>query len=250
MDVLAYLRRIDYQGSREPTAETLHLLHRAHLLAIPFENLDLARHREIVIEEERFYEKIVVHGRGGFCYEVNGLFAWLLRQLGFPVVLLSARVADAEGRGNDEFDHLTLQVKASGTWLADVGFGDCFIDPLALVDGFEQFQNGATYRLTRSGERWLLERRSESDWNLLYDFSLTPRQLSDFTARCGYHQNSPHSHFLGRDICSRVTPGGRITLAGMKLIESDHGRRSERVLTSDQEYQTVLREQFGVVLDT
>jgi N-hydroxyarylamine O-acetyltransferase len=249
VDISAYLRRIAYDGPTVPSAETLRRLHRAHLLAVPFENLDIARGREIVLEEEVFFQKIVVHGRGGFCYELNGLFAALLRNLGFPVVLLSARVPDADGHRRLEFDHLTLQVEADGLWLADVGFGDCFLEPLRLIEGLEQPQSGAIYRLVREDGRFVVERRDDADWNILYDFSPIPRELAEFVPMCRYHQTSPASHFTTRHICSRPSAEGRITLAGMRLIENHQGRRAERMLQSESEYYAILRQRFGVVLD-
>src|SRR5438874_538763 len=100
MDIEAYLNRIGYSGPRTPTLDTLRGLHRSHLLRVPFENLDIHSGRPIELDEERLFEKIVHHGRGGFCYELNGLFANLLREMGFPVSLLSAGVArDAGGFG-------------------------------------------------------------------------------------------------------------------------------------------------------
>jgi N-hydroxyarylamine O-acetyltransferase len=248
VDTSAYLRRIAYHGPLQPTAKTLQGLQRAHLQAVPFENLDIALGREILLDEERFFEKIVGRRRGGFCYELNGLFAVLLRELGFAVTLLSARVADEEGHRKHEFDHLALRVEAGEPWLADVGFGDCFVDPLRLVEGLEETQNGATYRLSREGERWRLERRDYADWNALYDFLLVPRALSEFACMCHYHQTSPQSHFTRRRVCSRLTPGGRITLADMRLIENENGRRTERLLASEDEYREVLQQHFGVVL--
>src|SRR4051812_2868960 len=112
MDVQAYLRRINYRGELAPTAATLRELHRAHLLAVPFENLDIHLGRPILLDEQALFDKIVAHRRGGFCYELNGLFALLLRDLGFEVTLLAAGVARADGGFGPEFDHLTLLVQS------------------------------------------------------------------------------------------------------------------------------------------
>src|SRR4051812_21960412 len=113
MNIDAYLARIGYSGSIEPTAETLRALQQAHLLAVPFENLDVYLKRPIILDEERLFAKIVGERRGGFCYELNGLFAALLRSLGFKVELLSARVHNDSGGFNAEFDHLTLRVRGT-----------------------------------------------------------------------------------------------------------------------------------------
>jgi N-hydroxyarylamine O-acetyltransferase len=109
MDVPAYLQRIDYQGSLKPDVDLLRSLHRAHLFTVPFENLDIHLGREIVCDESRILHKIVNEKRGGFCYELNGAFAALLRALGFRVTLLSCRVARQDGSYGPEFDHLTLR---------------------------------------------------------------------------------------------------------------------------------------------
>ena len=140
MDIQAYLRRINYSGEQAPSAATLYELHRAHLLAVPFENLDIHLGRPIVLDQDALFDKIVTRRRGGFCYELNGLFALLLRELGFEVTLLAAGVARADGGFGPEFDHLTLLVRAtslnpqSEVWLADVGFGDSFREPLRFVE--------------------------------------------------------------------------------------------------------------------
>jgi N-hydroxyarylamine O-acetyltransferase len=132
MDISKYLERINYHGSPESTVETLQALHEAHLLSVPFENLDIALGREIVLDEAALWRKIVEHRRGGFCYELNGLFVLLLRALGFQVDMLSAEVAGSTGEFGPEFDHMTLLVHLEKDWIADVGFGDSFRRPLLL----------------------------------------------------------------------------------------------------------------------
>src|SRR5262249_20284948 len=133
MNFQRYLDRISYQGSLAPTAETLRQLHLAQLLTVPFENLSIHAKEPIVLEEIPLFEKIVVRRRGGFCYELNGLFATLLRNLGFEVAMLSAGVARAEGGFSPPFDHMAMMVTLEQRWLVDVGFGDLFREPL-LID--------------------------------------------------------------------------------------------------------------------
>ena len=126
-DLGAYLDRIGYTGTPDATIETLRALHVAHLLSVPFENLDIHLGRTIVLDESHLFEKIVRQRRGGFCYELNGLFAGMLRALGFRVTMLSAGVARKSGGFGPEFDHMTLTVDVGEEqWLADVGFGDGF----------------------------------------------------------------------------------------------------------------------------
>jgi arylamine N-acetyltransferase len=147
LNVPAYLRRINYAGTAAPTPETLREVHRAHLFAVPFENLDIHIGRKIVCDEDTFLHKIVNERRGGFCYELNGAFAALLRALGFQVTLLSARVARSDGSDSPEFDHLTLRVDLDEPWLVDVGFGDSFLEPLRLEASVGQPQIGRIYRV-------------------------------------------------------------------------------------------------------
>ncbi|MCI0696215.1 arylamine N-acetyltransferase [candidate division KSB1 bacterium] len=249
MNVEAYLQRIDYHRDRTPNAETLRNLHHAHMLAVPFENLDIHQGRPILLAENLFYEKIVLRRRGGFCYEANGLFAALLHELGFNVTLLSARVMD-DGSPGPEFDHLTLLMQLEERWLADVGFGDSFREPLRLDDPSAQLQNHGAYRLTRDDEQWtLLARSSDNEWKPQYVFTLRPHQLADFAGRCHYHQTSPESHFTRKRVCSLATPAGRVTLSDMRLIITKSGERQERMLASKEEYANALREYFGVKLD-
>src|SRR5919199_4974405 len=110
MDIQAYLERINYHGPLDPSAETLRELHVAHLLAVPFENLNIGMGWPIVLDESALFDKIVVQRRGGFCYELNGLFAALLRALGFHVTMLSAAVARRDGSFGPDFDHMALLV--------------------------------------------------------------------------------------------------------------------------------------------
>ncbi len=260
MDVQAYLRRIHYDrpltpgagrpGKNRPSVNLLRALHRAHLFTVPFENLDIHLGRKIVCDEDRILHKIVTEHRGGFCYELNGAFAALLRRLGFRVTLLSGRVAREDGSYGPEFDHLVLRVDLDEPWLADVGFGEGFLEPLRLDPGMEQAQaqSGRIYRLTRIDDGFVLEVMAEGKWKKEYAFTLQPREFPDFAGMCHYHQTSPESHFTRQRICSLATPEGRITLSDEKLIETRAGTRQERLLSGDQEWRAKLRERFGVVL--
>ena len=247
MDLAAYLRRIGYAGSITPTPETLRLVHRAHLEAVPFENLDIFLGRKITIDEDAFVRKVVEERRGGFCYELNGAFAALLRAMGFPVTLLSGRVPKVDGSDGPEFDHLTLRVDLDHPWLADVGFGDGFLDPLLLKAGIQQKQDHATFRITDTGDVLNLERQQpDRAWKTEYLFTLTPRRLQNFAAMCHFHQTSPESHFTQKRICTLATPSGRITLAEMKLVITENGNRQESSVASEEERRRILQERFGI----
>lgn len=231
----------------EPTAEVLRALHRAHMLRVPFENLDIGLGRKIICDEETIIFKIVEQRRGGFCYELNGAFAALLRELGFEVTLLSARVARQDGSAGPEFDHLTLKVDLDEPWLADVGFGDSFLEPLRLRVDIEQPQGRRKFRLVEERSTLHMEMADPDDWKPQYSFTLTPRRLGDFAGMCQYHQTSPESSFTQKRICSRATPEGRITLTDAKLVVTQDGKREESPLSND-EWQPALKKYFGVVL--
>lgn len=248
MNAPAYLSRIRYAGPIVPNAETLRSLHRAHMFAVPFENLDISLGRKIICDESRFLHKIVEERRGGFCYELNGAFAALLRELGFQVTPLSARVSVGDGGVGPDFDHLALRVELEQEWLADVGFGDSFVEPLPLVSGLEQEQFGRRYRMVSVDGEFCLEANADNIWKKQYVFTLQPRELSEFAGMCHYHQTSSDSHFTRKRVCSLATPDGRITASGDKLIETCNGVREERVLAGDAEWQAVLRERLGMSL--
>jgi len=247
LDIRTYLARIDFSGPTEPTAENLRSLHRAHLFSIPFENLDISLRRKIVLNEAAILNKVVADHRGGFCYELNYAFSALLRALGYQVTLLSARVARANGGEGPEFDHLTLRVDLEEPWLADVGFGESFLQPLRLQPSLEQSDPAGVFRLVRIGERFRMEKLDPGDcWKPQYSFSPQPRRLEEFSGMCHYHQTSPDSSFTQTRICSRATPDGRTTLADLKLIITSKGKRTESMLASEEEWIRVLSEQFGI----
>jgi N-hydroxyarylamine O-acetyltransferase len=249
LDVSAYLDRIGYLGPIEATAENLRALHRAHLLAVPFENLDISLGRKIVVDEEAILRKILELRRGGFCYELNSAFAGLLRAFGFQVTLLSARVARSDGGEGPEFDHLTLRVDLAEPWLADVGFGDSFVEPLRLEAETEQSDPAGTFRLVQGGGRWYLQKReSNGNWISQYSFSLLPRRLEEFAGMCHVHQTSPKSSFTQKRICSRATAEGRITLSEMKLVVTGSSGREETTIGSEEEWRKVLQREFGIRL--
>lgn len=250
MDIEAYLERIDYRGSHTPSAQTLRDMHLAHLLAVPFENLSIHAGEPIVLEDDALFEKIVARRRGGFCYELNGLFAALLRASGFNVSMLSARVANGNGGFTQDFDHMPLIVSLDERWLVDVGFGDTFREPLLIDDSNVHEQIGRAYRIVSDDEYLILmERKNGDEWKAQYRFNLQPYQYADYAAMCHYHQTSPDSHFKQRRICSRATPEGRVTLSEMRYITTTlDGERQERVLTNEEEYATMLREHFGIIM--
>jgi N-hydroxyarylamine O-acetyltransferase len=250
VNVNAYLERINYHGPLDLTAETLRGLQVAHLLTVPFENLSIHAGQPIVLNNEALFTKIVKNRRGGFCYECNGLFAALLRAIGFDVSMLSAEVARAGGGFTPPFAHMTLMVRLEERWLADVGFGESSLEPLLIDERRDQRQATQMYRITPDDSYLNLLSNDGATWKPEYRFTLQPYQYEDFEPMCHYQQTSPDSHFTQGRICSRaVENGGRITLSDMRFISTSRdGAREERTLQSDEEYRTVLREGFGITM--
>lgn len=248
MDKARYLQRIGYHGSLSPTAQTLSALQQAHLLSVPFENLDISLGRPIELDETALFEKIVQRRRGGFCYELNGLFAALLRDLGYSVTLLSAQVAHKNGGFGPPFDHLALLVTLEEPWLVDVGFGDSFRAPLRLESLREQVQAEGSYRLIQEGSLWTWYQQDGTDWQAQYCFTLQPHTLAEFIPMCRYHQTSPQSHFTQGRVCTLATEDGRVTLSELRLITTVGHERHEQVLAGEDEFHVLLQQRFGISL--
>jgi N-hydroxyarylamine O-acetyltransferase len=204
--------------------------------------------RRIRLSEDAFYEKIIKHHRGGFCYELNGSFASLLRRLGFKVRMLSARVASKTGGFSPEFDHMTLLVTMKDRWLADVGFGDSFTEPKLLDYPSPQTDSGRIYQITRKMGGRLLSRwdAEKKIWEPQYQFTLQARNLADYARRCRWHETSPNSHFRKGRMCTRLTPNGRVTLTDRKLIVTRGSKRTESSVKTRTEFNRLLQKQFGM----
>ncbi|MYU21012.1 arylamine N-acetyltransferase [Streptomyces sp. SID8352] len=258
------LRRIGARRPARPTAGALRELHLRHLVEVPFENLSVHLGEEIVLEEGRLWEKVAGARRGGFCYELNGLFGALLRSLGYEVELLAARTYGDGGRLGIPYDHMALRVRTEdgGDLLADIGFGAHSHHPLDLGERGDQHEPGGVFRVTGAGPApggrdTAGGSAGPGDLDVLrdgtpvYRLETTPRALSDFVTGAWWHSTSPRSRFVTSPVCSRLTEdGGRVTLRGRRLVvTAADGHREERDLATDEEVLTVYRERFGIVLD-
>ena len=244
-----YLQRLGVARPAAPDADALVRLHEAHLLAVPFENLSIIWGEPIVLDLPALHRKIVEEGRGGGCHELNGLFAWALRELGFEVDLLSARVRRDDGGFGPPFDHMCLRVRASGrAWLADVGFGDSFRRPMALEVGAVHGEGRVAYALAPTGGELALARRDgEGPWTPQFRVDLAPRRLEEFAPMSAYHESSPEAPFTKRRVCTRATTWGRLTLTDRALVRTPlEGERTEEPVPDESAWAAVLREHFGI----
>ncbi|HEY2867244.1 MAG TPA: arylamine N-acetyltransferase [Pyrinomonadaceae bacterium] len=249
MNVGKYLARIGLDRTGVvPDIAGLKLLQRQHLLNVPFENLDIHWRRPIMLDTNAFYRKIVEENRGGFCYELNGLFNELLRESGFETRLLSARVVDEGDVLSPDYDHAAIMVMIGEMqYIADVGFGAFSAEPLLLVPDREQ-EVGATTYLVRpyDGESFEIAKRNDAGWRGEYVFMPLGHDLSEFEERCLWHQTSPDSHFMKNKVCSQMTMTGRKTLTDTKFIVTTETDRVESDVSSAAEFDRLLSLEFGI----
>ncbi|WP_410595205.1 arylamine N-acetyltransferase family protein [Amycolatopsis sp. lyj-23] len=246
MDIDAYLARTGVARPAAPDLATLRHLQERHLAAVPFENLSSHLGEPVVLDEDALFTKIVHGRRGGFCYELNGLFAALLRALGYDASLHAAQVFHADGTLGPPLDHAAIVVSLDGEdWLVDVGFGRFSRHPLPL--------SAVDAQLDPEGEFLLLD-APFGDIDVLLDgkpqyrLERRPRPLADFIPMAWWQTTSPESHFTQSLTCSRPTSQGRVTLSGDRLIETVDGVRNELRLTSPEAIRTAYRVYFGMTL--
>ncbi len=244
IDVGRYFERIGYTGSTEPTEATLFALQRAHLLAVPFEALDCYLGVPIRLEADALFDKIVTRRRGGFCYELNGLFAQLLRALGFRVSRLNARPINADGLA-PPFAHLALLVELERRWLTDVGFGYFTLAPLDIDERSPQTDGAHSFRVHPEGGGLEAEELGMSSrWG--YWFTLEPHELAEYAEQCRIYSTDPASGFVRHATVSQAFPDGWITVTREAVIGGRGGVRLDRSIADDADWRRTLRESLGV----
>lgn len=254
MDINGYLRRINSNGLLRCDLDTLRELQAKHMFAIPFETLDIHNQIPIILQVNLLYQKVIRDHRGGYCYELNFLFHHLLKICGFDVNLVSGRLHHGNNRYGHEFEHVALIVKINGKdWLADVGYGDFSLTPLAIAPGEIQ-TDGRNYFQIIDGVRvdgrpYLAVAKwnaSKQDFKIDYIFTLTQRSMGEFNRMNDFHQTSKESHFARSLICTMPTPEGRITLINNKLIRKENGKRQVKIIQSENQRDQVLEKYFHI----
>jgi N-hydroxyarylamine O-acetyltransferase len=245
MNLGLFFERIGYTGSLEPTLNTLRSIHRAYLLSVPYENYDIHLGRTVPLSVARAFDKIVGQKRGGWCFEMNGLLGWALRELGFDAWHASAAVNRA-ARGNLANDnHLIILVRLEGElWLCDAGFGNGLLEPIPLRAGEHQ-QDWMHLRLEQHGSTWVFHPDARAS-TISFEFTLAPRELESFQTRCTWLQTSKESGFVQSTVCIKHHLGGLLVLRGAVLTDTRGDTEEKTVLESAEQFAYTLRERFDL----
>jgi N-hydroxyarylamine O-acetyltransferase len=249
LDLTAYLHRIGNAGPVDNSSRTLHRLHRAHVAAISFENLDAVLGHGIKLDLTTLQDKLVRRSRGGYCHEHSLLFGAVLDQLGFPVMRLLARVCQAN-RPALPRGHAMLLVEADAqTWLADVGYGgDGPLEPIPLVAGITVRQGRWTYRLETDSRHWTLQVARAGRWVDLYSFSPMDFHHADFEMASYFVSTHPSSPFANDVIVHRTSGTVRYGLRGRVLTVDHPDNVTHRLSLGDGRLVRVLEHTFGIKL--
>ncbi|GAA1738420.1 arylamine N-acetyltransferase family protein [Luedemannella helvata] len=250
LDLDAYVTRLRDRGPLDASAPTLRRLHRAHVMAIPFENIDAALGRGIQLDQTSIQAKLLHRRRGGYCHEHNLLFGCVLERLGFCVTRLLTRVCQADGtvlpRG-----HASLLVEADGcVWLADVGFGGGGpLEPIPLVPDVTVRQAGWLYRVVEDAGCWTLEIGGRGGWRGLYAFSRLEFRQADFAMANYFTSTHLSSPFATQVLAYRTgADGARYGLNGLELTVQRPGDGIVRRSLHVEQVPQVLERVFGVQL--
>ena len=234
MNVNNYLDRFNATHLKTKSLKHLTELQFLHMTEVPFENLDVIRRKPIYLNLNLIYEKIVHRHRGGYCYELNGLFHWLLNELGYDASLVAATVLRPNGQWAKPDTHAAIIVQLEQPYLVDVGFGDSTVLPIPL-NSESQTDSSGTYFTKQSETGYFdLMRSRNGETRPLYRFTTSPKQLVDFHEGCVFNQVSPDSTFTHVDIITKATPAGRITLRDQELTIIENGKKTTKMLSSSE----------------
>jgi len=246
LELSAYLDRIGFTGTPAPDRATLETMQRLHLLAIPYENVDVQLGRPLTTDPAAAFEKLVTRRRGGWCYEMNGLFGWALSKIGFPVTRLASGVMrDTFGEATVG-NHLVLRVACEdGPRLADVGLGNGPIAPFALMPG-AFVAGGLEFFLEALGDGWWRLNNHAGALPPSFDFHLDRIDEPLLSASCLRLQTEPTSIFVQNLLCQRFVPEGHLQLLGRTLKRVTRSGTEERLISSAGELIDILARDFGI----
>jgi arylamine N-acetyltransferase len=250
--VKAYLDRIGYDGPLDGSAAVLADLQECHLHTVPYENIDIINGQPLSLEQDRLFDKIVTRRRGGYCFELNALFGWLLAELGYPVTNLFARFWRDEPNTPPKRRHQVLKVEAEGiAYLCDVGVGG-FVPrrPIKMVEGLKHQQGDEAYRLELEPEfGWMLCESKRGQWSKLYSFTEEPQFAKDYLMASFWCEHAPESIFAKNTMVAIRTVEGRNTIAGEEFRIFTGSQVHTFMPQTKQEYAEALNKYFGIVLE-
>lgn len=248
MDIEKYLTRFNASSCNDLSLQNLEYLQNLHLQHIPFENLDVIRKVPIYLNLTTIYNKVVTNNRGGYCYELNGLFHALLVELGYDAHLVSATVLRNTGEWAKADTHAGILVNLDQPYLVDVGFGAATHRLPVPLNETEKTDVAATYSIKQhDGQLFDLIRKSKSGARTLYRFNAEKKSLIDFHEGCVFNQVAKESSFTHTDVVTRATPTGRITLVDQTLTVYEHGIEEKTELTSEDKTH-ILQDLFSIDL--
>ncbi len=246
-----YLERIKYKSDLNPTLENLKLLQELHQLNVPFENLDIHYNRKIILDIPRIFHKVIENERGGFCYELNGLYYELLRFLGYEVKRVSARVHSRKNGYGKEYDHLAIIAKIEGNdYVTDVGYGEFAFHPLLINKDITQKDPRGTFVIDDYDLNYIRIKKVEGEgYNPEYIFTLQERTFQEFEEMCQHQQTSPAAHFTKKKMITRPTHKGRITLTEDNLKIRIGKMITETLVIDEAAFDELLLQYFNIQMN-
>ena len=249
----AWLKRISYKGPSTPSLETLQALVAAHSGAIAYESIDVLLGRPPKLDLASLQTKMIVGGRGGYCFEQNMLFRGGLRSLGYKVTSLQARVVRGlEIDAPRPMLHMVLRIDLpEGAFLADVGFGNLApTAALRLTPLVEQDTPHEVMRFVAMGEELTLQAKLGERWEHIYRVVALPRVDAEYEVCNWFTGTHPQSPYLNNMIAARPGPKRtRLTLFNARfIVRHASGQVERRALESEADYRGVLTNEFGLKL--
>lgn len=252
LNLTQYLERINVHTTPENTEEGLSILQSNQLKNIAFENIDCLLHRVIYTDIEKLQNKILINHRGGYCFELNGLFSHVLDALHFKSRPILARVM-YRGTGVNSRTHIAHLVNISGRdYIADVGFGGPgTYYPVPFEIDREDIQSHGTFRVTRDETHgFLMQKKTDNgDWFNVYGFNLDTVYPADLVMSNFFTSSFPESHFRHNLIMARHLDNGRITLFNRMLTRVEDSVSSQHEIATHHELLKTMTEQFGIKLE-
>jgi arylamine N-acetyltransferase len=245
MRLQPYLDRIGFEGVPRVDLDTLTRLHRGHLNAIPYENLDVVLGRPLDFDIARIFDKLVARGRGGWCYEMNGLLAWALETIGFSITRMAGAVHRMYLGDVVIGNHLVLLVHLEEDYIADVGFGDGLYEPAPLREGpISQYEFNS--RLARAADGYWRYYNHQNGSAPSFDFRAEASDPNLLARMCDYLQSNDRSPFTQNVVLQRRWDDRVEAIRNAFRITARPDRLERRLMTSADEMLEEMRSVFGV----